>query len=487
MTGRSKVQSAPYRLIITRRQATELLVGSACGPRLLPSLNVASRARLARELTAGLGHVFNLQAVCLSAASDGAFGAHGVFEVLCDDAEAPAGTTWIATTDVDSLRSVAWADRSLIESSLESLHRKIGPFQRLGWIDELFDWTERQLEPFGLHLTGGFEQWNASPTFTLVRIETTGRALWFKATGDPNRQELALSLALTRLFPRYVPHVLAVHPSWNGWLSWEVPGTALCQTIEFDRWRDAAADLARLQISSIGKTNALVARGAKNLETSYLYAQIDPFVSRMHALMAAEQKATPWPMTEAELDALARDLKLSCEFLQDSDLPDTLGHLDLNPGNILVADGQSVFLDWAEASVAHPLLSFEYLREHMVHAGLRTPDAIQGLTRDYLAPWSRFVPAAELACALKRTPLVAVFAYAVANDCWRSPELFENSRLRELFRSLTGRMHQESVRLLERSGHPDHASRPIRAIEPGTDTYPRLGRPPLKDRNSFLP
>jgi len=62
----------------------------------------------------------------------------------------------------------------------------------------------------GVRLTGKFRQLNASPTFSLIRLETNGVALWFKATGKPNEHELAIALSLARLFPRYVPRVLGL-------------------------------------------------------------------------------------------------------------------------------------------------------------------------------------------------------------------------------------------------------------------------------------
>lgn len=85
---------------------------------------------------------------------------------------------------------------------------KPGPFGKAGWLRELFRWAEEQVAPLGIRLTGNFRQLNASPTFSLIRLETNSVALWFKATGKPNEHELAVALSLARLFPRYVPRVL---------------------------------------------------------------------------------------------------------------------------------------------------------------------------------------------------------------------------------------------------------------------------------------
>jgi hypothetical protein len=97
--------------------------------------------------------------------------------------------------------------------------KKQGPFAKPGRLRELFQWTYEQTAPLGLRLTGNFRQYNASPAFSLLRLETDATALWFKATGEPNAHELPVTLLLANLFPNHVPRVLGVHPFWNGWLS----------------------------------------------------------------------------------------------------------------------------------------------------------------------------------------------------------------------------------------------------------------------------
>lgn len=57
----------------------------------------------------------------------------------------------------------------------------------------------------------------------------------------------------------------------------------------------------------------------------------------------------------------------------------------------------------------------------------------------------------ELRRALGVSSLVAVFAYALATDSWRSPDLVRNSGRAAYFRSLTRRMYREAIRAAERS------------------------------------
>jgi hypothetical protein len=99
-----------------------------------------------------------------------------------------------------------------------------GPFGRLGWSPELKQWVQEEIATHGLHLNGRFRQLNASPSFSLIRFETNGPAVWFKAVGAPNQREYPVTLALARLFSQFLPQIVATRPEWNGWLALEAQG-----------------------------------------------------------------------------------------------------------------------------------------------------------------------------------------------------------------------------------------------------------------------
>ena len=79
-------------------------------------------------------------------------------------------------------------------------------------------------------------------------------------------------------------------------------------------------------------------------------------------------------------------------------MPDTLGHLDFNPGNILCSANQCVFLDWAEAYVGPTFLTFQYLIEHLGRSLAQREVGPQRLVDHYASNWLRRVrPAAVVA------------------------------------------------------------------------------------------
>ena len=154
-------------------------------------------------------------------------------------------------------------------------------------------WVQMTLNPLGQALNGSISQLNCGPRFSLMRFETNGPAVWFKATGPPNTHELSLTSCLARLFPDYVPKLLAVHPRWNGWLSEEVEERPLDLESEQSSWFEAAHRLATLQVLSIGEASALLRAGSKDARTSRLRGLLPEFFETVAGLMEKQLQRVP--------------------------------------------------------------------------------------------------------------------------------------------------------------------------------------------------
>jgi hypothetical protein len=450
--------SITYRLIVTRRTASEILLLPNGSGWALPRVEIDRRQRLAEQLTAEVRRSFGANAYCLFAprtrtSEPNEQASYFVMESVEQNGRPPAGTYWMP-----SVVAGACCDPSDAEAITESLaqlnswetRRNAGPFARPGWLRELFLWSQEQVEPHGLRLNGRFKQLNASPTFSLIRLETNEDAIWFKATGEPNSHELSATAALTRLFPRSLPQLFGIHHAWNGWLLGEAKGTALDEVAEPMAWERAAEGLAKLQIESVEKTNELLTNAhLKDLRLAKLVERIDPFVTRMNELMAAQEMTIPVALVESELAILAERLKESCTLLESCRLPDSLGHLDFNPGNILMSEGRCVFIDWAEGCVTNPFVTFEYLLEHMTRSRIEEPGLRERVATAYLGLWMSLCSLDALRQAFAVSSVVAVFAYAVANDSWRSP--IRDAKHAAYFRSLTRRMYREALHSGQRS------------------------------------
>jgi hypothetical protein len=311
--------------------------------------------------------------------------------------------------------------------------------------------VQEQIRACGLHLNGRFRQLNACPTFSLIRFETDGPAVWFKAVGAPNQREYPLTLALARLFPRFLPQIIATRPEWNGWIALEAEGLLLRECSTLASWGPVARDLAELQSHSLGRGLHLLDLGARDLRARTLADLVEPFFQIMGELMERQTKMPPAPLSREELRCLSTQIQDSLAVLEETNVPSTLGHLDINPGNIICSSIGCVFLDWAEAFVGHPFLTFEYLLEHFRRTFPHDQLQETQLVARYSYPWRAFVSENDIRRVLEVAPLVAVFACAVGNDLWTNPRKLEDPRSAGYLRSLTRRMQREARELMERS------------------------------------
>jgi Phosphotransferase enzyme family len=417
-----------FRILLYRNDAAELLAEAQPDGLRLPLLSVPAHARVAEEITAAIKSAWNLETYCLfplsiACSSPAQDLRYQVVEIWGDDRGAPAGMQWVPLA---ALSADAFEDSTAYEAVARSLadldryrHSELsGAFGRLGSLRELTTWVESQAASAGLGLTGKFRQLSASPTFSLIRFETNGRALWFKAVGEPNRHEYPITLKLATSFPEFVPHILGSHPKWNGWLALEAEGAPLEAGSPQDAWEAAAENLARLQVSSLGRGFEFIEAGCKDLRPSTLMTFVDPFFDAMADLMARQTKLSPAPLDPVNLLALGRTVAAALTDLEDAGVSSTLGHLDLNPGNMLVDKERCVFLDWAEAYVGSPFFSFQYLLQH--RRRLHRADAERSMVACYAKIWSRFASMEQIATSLKLAPLLAAFAYGAAGINWQN-------------------------------------------------------------------
>jgi Phosphotransferase enzyme family len=447
------------RVIVLGPDGSEVLLKTGEPGFAFPAVEIPLRERLAENLTAAVKSDWDCDAVCLftpNYSSEVGSSNGERYEVMeCwRDAGRKDETVWkpVRALTADSFQNQA--EFRTLEQCLHQLDRyerdPSSPFARRGSLAELRRWTAGVIRPLGLELTGPFCQYNASPSFSLIRFETNGPAVWFKAVGEPNQREFPITLTVSRQFPKYLPGLLGTRPEWNGWLSLEAPGTNLCETQEIALWESAAESLARLQIESVARTESILDAGAHDLRTKTLSRLVHPFLALITQLMEQQTKVPPPVLTHQELSLLGVRIEDSLTLLEDVGLPAVLGHSDLNPGNILVSLDDCVFVDWAEAYVGHPFFSFEYLLEHFRRT-IGTDVALESrLASSYSAPWRQLFSGEIIAEALVLAPLAAVFAYAAGNDAWRNRERLKDPKVAGYFRSLARRMNREAIHFADR-------------------------------------
>jgi aminoglycoside phosphotransferase (APT) family kinase protein len=451
-----------YRLIITRRNRSELLCLPDGPYHSLPSVDIPRWQRVTEPIRSELKTHLNLDAYSLFTCprepptSETSRTLFQAMECIHPDGPLPQTAFWapISSLTIASFRDPE--DSRRICNALRTLShhaesRSEGPFAKPGWLREVCTWITQQIEPLKIRLTGNFRQLNASASFSLIRFETTGPAVWFKAVGKPNSHEFNIVCILARLFPAYLPPIVAVRPEWNAWLTTEAEGTSPDSDSNFSTWRTISARLAELQIASLHEVPLLISAGCRDIRISSLLNSRDEFFAMMVKLMKQQIKTPPSILTSEAILDLNKRIKEILSLLAASGIPEGLNHLDLNPGNIFVSGDRCTFLDWAEAAIGHPFLTFQYLLEHLTRLRPDHADRRQELVSAYAAQWQRFALRSAVSHSLALAPLIAVFAYAVSAGTWREPEAFASPRTAGYFRGLVRRMKREADALENRS------------------------------------
>lgn len=448
--------SNAFRVILIRKNATELLFTATQTLLTLPALQIPRCSRIAEECTAAIEHQLGMQAYCLftpdtplSADQEDAV-RYVAMEACKSNASPPAGMCWVPACSLASASFQDSTDFAVIARCLADFANGVvnsGPFAKPEWFREVSAWVQSQVAPLGVHLTGEFRQLNASPRFSLIRFATDGPAMWFKAVGEPNLHEFPLSLEIARSFREFVPRVVGCRKEWNAWLTLEADGVPLDDGCDANAWLLTVDTLASLQITSLGRTLHLLEAGCKDTRVPSLLDLVDPFFRIMADSMEEQTKPLPPPLSRQEVFELAAEIKIHLERLAKGDIPNALGHLDFNPGNILVSSKRCVFLDWAEACIGHPFFTFQYLLEYVRRLRGADPRREELLTLSYTRRWEFFASPEEIAAALQVVPLLSVFAYAAAGLPWRDSQVARRPEIGAPLRSLVRRMKREAEQL----------------------------------------
>jgi len=443
-----------WRILLFGRSGDELLVFRSTRGFRLPELRIPCCQRVAPNLNAEAKRQWNLDTVCLmpltisrdDLASDGT--KYHVMEVCT-----PEGLSRVAPDfmQMSELQEASFADprdceavRQAMEPEKANQGEESGPFSRFGAFIMISEWVEEQLQPLGLRWDRTFRQLQATASFSLIRFQTNRGAVWFKATGQPNRREFPLTVKLAARFPSFMPVSFATRPEWNAWLAFEAQGRDLWSSSERGAWLQAADSLASLQIASINCVAPLLAAGAHDARLKSLLNKTTPFFSAMKGIMEMQTKPSPPKLSAEEVRLVQQRVVEDLLQMESAAVPDALNHFDLNPGNVLVDSDKSTFLDWAETAVGNPFFSCEYLRQHFARTFCSAQDSDKQFERSYVNQWSSILSAKAIETMLRVVPLTAIYAFAVSALPWHDPKRNSRPEIAAYFRSLVRCMYRES-------------------------------------------
>ena len=337
----------------------------------------------------------------------------------------PRVGSWVNFLEV-SKNAIDGTGRHTVERLLSDGTTGRGVFSRFGWVEDALDWISREAGIDSAQFTDDGRQFNVAADSALVRFGRGSDApIWFKAAGDRSNSEYRVTRTLTRLFPDFLPSVIATREDWKAW-AMEDSGAPLSSVRSPAAFGKAVSRLAELQKASVSSASFLLSAGCSDQRLPVLRANISPMIDLIDDAMVRQDLGFGPRFTSARLHALEAILTETCLSLEDLQIPDALLHGDLSFENILVGPRGLVFTDWASAAVGNPFVTFEQLRaqieqEKDAHAWLPV------LTEIYLGSWSELLNRNQMECALNLVPPIAAMMYLF--DQW---QLFGSERCSEL-------------------------------------------------------
>lgn len=361
MAAAISTYTSEYRVVLVDPESRGLCVLERGGEYRLIRVTVAQRTRLARQLQEALRNVWGLTVMILDCLTmDDAASPYVFAELLHGKLAGELRGIQLEQIPDDELSE---RERASLLAILDGDTKM--PFGGIGWSDEAIAWVETAT---GRRVSSkaDVEQYNAGGGFMLVRLRMeAGCDYWLKATGVPNIHERRVMSLLSKLCRGYVPEVVAERPAWNAWLMRNDGDHIVALPPEASgviRFLEGAVEsLAELQMRTVGSELDLLDAGAFDQRTPVLRNESEALFAYMDEAMGF-QTSTKVPRIDAkrlrELQNIFEDV---CSYMEDWGLPDTVLHGDMNLGNILAAGKRCVFIDWCEAYVGNPLVTFEHL------------------------------------------------------------------------------------------------------------------------------
>ena len=455
MANSQPEETDAWRILLFGRKGAELLLLRGASGFRLPELRIPRWQRIAPNLNAEVKRLWGLDAIAVfpfdvnpEARASGRRKYH-IMEVCEPKDLARVVPDFLSVSALDEALFADRRDFIAVQQGMgfdgaslpEEYH---GPFSEFGSLHKIRAWVDAQLLPLGLCRDGRFRQFQASASFALIRFQTADSAVWFKALGEPNTREFRITIELAAKFPSHLPALIATCSNWNAWLTKEVNGQDLFEGADTCAWRRAAESLADLQIASIEHASDILTAGARDVRVSRLLALANPFFEVLERMMQRQTKTVPPPLQAHEINRVKEHVVSLLQEMESTRMPDTLNHLDPNPGNVFVSLHTCTFLDWAEAAVGNPFFTFEYLRQHF-HRKFPTDSALQAaFCNSYLSRWASIIPDKTGEQMMRLAPLVALFAYAASVLPWKETNPGNPLELQAFLRSLGRRMHHES-------------------------------------------
>lgn len=312
----------------------------------------------------------------------------------------PTNGRWISRSELAALPLIVPEHRPVLETWFAEIESGQIPEQRLpwmrqGWFDSVTAWISEQLERMAYIQVAPIEQLVSRPWAAVLRVPASQGALYFKVPSPAFAFEPALTEALHRLVPTYVPKLLATDRE-RGWMLLQDAGIELRDVpLTLERLEEALGRFAEMQIALAEHMETLKATGCPDRRLHLLPGLYQAILAATPFLLIDEPRGLPRSEHD-QLLAFTPQLREMCDELAGYKVPESLHHVDLHNGNILYNGETYTFIDAGEYCLGHPFcVMFIVLRVARYVLKYDEP-MLERLTQTYLEPWTRYEPMERL-------------------------------------------------------------------------------------------
>lgn len=446
-----------YRLVLVSPENQRILVHRApldvpnrtlMHPEIsLPRVSISKWSRTAAQVQSWLRQRWNIRAVVIDCPYDSARPEQiAIAEIIERDSatlDIP-GMEWVSLSEIPvcDFKDSESAIRSMLESLIQREHMNNAPFLRLGWTRDLLDWTRSIVPEQQRSNLADIEQLNASSHHALLRIKSGhGRTVWFKAAAAANDPEFETTLKLNELFPEYLPTILASRLDWRGWLMADAGSSAEKTWFPSSRsFERIGRNLARFQQASIPFVGDLMNVGLADQRIPTLRATVAELMPCFEEAVLFQRPAGIPQILLWKLREIANTFDEAFGAIEEIGLPDTLVHNDLNPGNILMWEGDSVFTDWADASVGNPFVAIDQLQIYFNQNARLSPE-LPRIIHAYSREWYGGFSQKKLDTVVQSVRLLSLAAHLTSRKQWIISEYRRNPAIQSYLRSMARQMY----------------------------------------------
>jgi hypothetical protein len=325
---------------------------------------------------------------------------------------APAGTRWIASSDLAATAMEPVGLSSLLrEWFLEQENDAIPvvrpPWERRGWYAEAVHWILSECSRLGYAPSRPIEQikaaWSSS---SILRINTSAGDLYFKAVYPKQPFEPAVIDALAKRWPRNVPAVVAADHD-RGWMLMRDFGERTLDREPIARWQTANRVFSAIQITCSADLDPWWRLQCPDLRIPALVECMDRLLGDTAALRIDEPGGLSSAAATRLRELVPRMHDLWAE-LAEIPIPASIVQQDFRDGNLVMWERSYVFYDWSDTVVSHPFFAccrfLDFVEGNpRPPRGLPVGERMRRIADAYLQPWTRIIGDAELRRAFELT------------------------------------------------------------------------------------